>query len=74
MSGMKWRSADYGAIVDENDNAVALHVRKEHAPLIAAAPDMLEALKGAHTWLSGWASAEPYIGTIEAALKKAEQP
>lgn len=28
-----------------------------------------KALEGARTWLSGWASAEPYLSEIEAALK-----
>lgn len=34
--------------------------------------DMLAALKKAEEWLSGWASAEPYIGEIRAAINKAE--
>lgn len=40
--------------------------------LIAAAPEMLVALKEAETWLSGWASAEPQLSTIRAAISKAE--
>lgn len=43
-----------------------------NARLIAAAPEMYEALKAAEEWLSGWASAEPYLETIRAALLKAE--
>ena len=41
------------------------------AKLIAAAPDLLEACKAAEQWLSGWASAEPYINILRAALVKA---
>lgn len=42
-----------------------------NAHLITAAPDMYNALLGAEEWLRGWASAEPYIDTIRAALDKA---
>jgi len=34
--------------------------------------DMLEALRRAEEWLSGWMSAEPYIETIRAAIAKGE--
>lgn len=34
--------------------------------------ELLAALKGAEEWLSGWASAEPYLTTIRAAIAKAE--
>jgi hypothetical protein len=34
--------------------------------------DMLAALKMAEEWLSTWASADPYIGYIRAAIAKAE--
>lgn len=44
-----------------------------NARLIAAAPEMLDALRGAEKWLAGWASAEPYLGKIRAAITKAEQ-
>ena len=43
-----------------------------NARLIAAAPDLLTACKAAEEWLSGWASAEPYLATIRAAILKAE--
>lgn len=43
-----------------------------NAHLIAAAPDMLAALKGAEEWLKGFASAEPYLGVIQEAIAKAE--
>ncbi len=36
--------------------------------------DLLEACKAAEEWLSGWASAEPYIDQIRAAIAKATQP
>lgn len=36
-----------------------------------AAPDMFEALLQARDWLRGWASAEPQLAIIEAALAKA---
>jgi hypothetical protein len=39
-----------------------------NARLIAAAPDLYEALEEAEEWLSGWASAEPYLAQIRAAL------
>lgn len=42
-----------------------------NARLIAAAPDMFEALIQARDWLRGWASAEPQLAIIEAALAKA---
>lgn len=44
-----------------------------NANLIAAAPEMLEALLDAKEWLSGWASAEPYLSEIEAVIAKATQ-
>lgn len=42
-----------------------------NARLIAAAPDLLKACEAAEEWLSGWASAEPYLTTIRAALSSA---
>ena len=42
-----------------------------NARLIAAAPELLEACKKAEGWLSGWASAEPYIDVLRAAIAKA---
>lgn len=44
---------------------------RENAALIAAAPDMFEALVQARDWLRGWASAETQLAIIEAALAKA---
>ena len=40
--------------------------------LIAAAPDLLAACEAAEEWLSGWASAEPYISIIRDAIAKAK--
>ena len=35
--------------------------------------EAVEALRAAEEWLEGWASAEPYLSTIRAALTKIEQ-
>ncbi|MCB1462087.1 MAG: hypothetical protein KDJ90_06605 [Nitratireductor sp.] len=43
-----------------------------NAQLIAAAPELLDALKQAKGWLENWASAEPQIAVIDAAISKAE--
>ncbi len=43
-----------------------------NACLVAAAPSMLAALKQSAKWLRGWATAEPYLSEIEAAIAKAE--
>lgn len=45
--------------------------RAANARLIAAAPDLYAACLAAKQWLSGWASAEPYLAEIDAALSKA---
>lgn len=45
--------------------------RKAARNLIAAAPDLLDACKQAEQWLESWASAEPYLATIRAAIAKA---
>jgi len=49
-----------------------LEIAQANARLIAVAPEMLEALEQAEEWLSGWASAEPYIDDIQAAIAKAK--
>ena len=41
------------------------------ARLIAAAPELLHACEQAVVWLEGWASAEPYIGILRAAIARA---
>lgn len=41
------------------------------ATLLAAAPELLRACEQAVEWLEGWASAEPYIGVLRAAISKA---
>lgn len=65
---------DWG--VDE-DNQDALEARQ--AAVVSAVvravnshAEMLEALKSAEEWLSGWASAEPYLSVVRAAIAKAE--
>lgn len=39
----------------------------------ALAGKLAEALYGAQSWLQGWASAEPYLSRIDAALAEYEQ-
>ena len=51
---------------DDKDGEEAANAR-----LIAAAPELLEALQQAEEWLTGWASAEPYLSVIRAAIAKA---
>jgi hypothetical protein len=43
-----------------------------NAKLIAAAPEMLDALKKARHWLEGWASAETEISLLDRVIAKAE--
>jgi len=52
-----------GVGLDDEDRA--------NAYLIAAAPELLEACRKAEEWLSGWASADPYIDVIRAAIARA---
>lgn len=42
-----------------------------NAKLIAAAPELLDALKLAEQWLEGWASAEPELAIVRVAIAKA---
>lgn len=42
-----------------------------NARLIAAAPELLAACEKAVQWLDGWASAEPYVSELRAAIAKA---
>jgi hypothetical protein len=44
---------------------LAKRLRAEHKRL-----ERLAALEGAEEWLEGWASAEPYLSVITAALAK----
>lgn len=46
--------------------------RDKHARLIAAAPEMLDALRQAREWLEGWASATHQLEVINAAIASAE--
>lgn len=55
---------------DDDQDFTAREVHA-NAKLVAAAPEMLEALQAAERWLDGWASAEPYIGVIRRAIAKA---
>lgn len=50
---------------------LAPEAQAANARLIAAAPDLLDALKQAERWLEGWESAEPYLSTIRSAIAKA---
>lgn len=62
------------AAVVNGDARGLLGEASEHAAnalLIAAAPDMFEALIQAREWLRGWASAEPQLALVDAALAKA---
>lgn len=58
-----------GGLIVANVNAH--HRQIANARLIAAAPDLLNACRKAEEWLSGWASADPYIDVIRAAIAKA---
>lgn len=54
------------------DNQFELEaIQKANANLIAAAPEMLNALKLAGQWLEGWGSAEFELATVRAAIAKA---
>ncbi len=44
----------------------------ERDRLLAVNAELVEALEGAEEWLSGWASAEPYLSSIRAALARAK--
>jgi hypothetical protein len=59
------------AVAVHNGNITPDEV-KANAFVLAAAPEMREALKLAKTWLEGWASAERELAIIDAALLKAE--
>jgi hypothetical protein len=61
---------DDGSAGGEYSPSIDVHGPDAH--LIAAAPDMLKALKSAEKWLDGWASADPYVDVIREAIAKAE--
>jgi len=61
-----------GVASDRSNWFIAEECLDADAQLIAAAPEMLEALKSAEKWLDGWASADPYVGLIREAIAKAE--
>ncbi len=43
--GMVWIANKHNWVTDENQNVICTVVDKRHMPIIAAAPDLLEALK-----------------------------
>lgn len=74
------RRYEVGPVSDADDQSYGMVLalcdvygdnRAQDARLIAAAPDMFEALLQARDWLEGWVSAEPQLAIIEAALAKA---
>jgi hypothetical protein len=73
-SGPEWITAgDDTTIVMGGDSFGTVYGVRDpaNACLIAAAPDMFEALIQAREWLRGWASAEAQLAIIDAALAKA---
>ena len=66
LNWLKGRHGLAGRLSDEEVSANAL--------AFAAAPDLLEACRAAEEWLEGWASAEPYLSVIKAAIAKATTP
>lgn len=65
------RIADLGAELDQAAGFIEIH-KDENARLLASNAGLKEALQDARTWLEGWASAEPYLAKINAALSKGE--
>lgn len=70
-AGNRQVEADDGTLICSLSGWKNEGVSKANARLIAAAPDLLKACEAAEEWLSGWASAEPYLTTIRAALSAA---
>lgn len=59
-------------IADANGkDDVAYAVDADRAKLIAAAPEMLDALKEVKHWLEGWASAEAELDFVNRVIAKA---
>ena len=85
VEGKQWRLVylDIGEIVladdfevrvaDINHNTASFSIEEADAlgEMMAAAPEMFEALVQARDWLRGWASAEAQLAVIDAALLKA---
>lgn len=70
-----WVISDDGESVFATDSfgerlviARAMHGNEADMKLIAAAPEMLAALKQAKTWLEGWASAEVQLAYINSVI------
>lgn len=59
-------------LADGGNDCPPLEEAQANARLIAAAPDMLEALEKAEGWLKGWASAEHELQIIQTAIAKAK--
>lgn len=47
----EWSFIDTGDVIDENDDVVACVVQREHGELLATAPQLLEALRAAESFL-----------------------
>lgn len=70
------QDAGYKSSLDRSDIEELLEAYDRLAiPAVAQGSvnaDLLQACKGAAEWLSGWASAEPYLSRLESAIAKAE--
>lgn len=53
-------------------NAFANEAIERYERIRSAAPDLLHACEQAREWLESWASAEPYISVLDAAIAKAK--
>src|SRR3990167_5564369 len=51
---------------------IAAAAQEQLAALRASNAELLAALKRAEEWLNGWASAEPYLSEIRAAIEAAK--
>ncbi len=61
-------------IEDENDNSIAGFCSVDHADLIAAAPEMMEALERAYRSMKwfGWSERSQVLECVEKAIAKAK--
>ena len=73
MIGDEYRRGDFVVEIKRLEAALADKTDKV-AELEANNADLLEALEKAEEWLEGWASAEPYLSIIRAAIAKARKP
>lgn len=67
------RCTDHGCIYlgRPSGESCACHKTREQM-LVEQRAELLTACKAAEEWLSGWATAEPYLTTIRTAIAKAE--